>query len=162
MGLVLDDLEICIFHVLRYGGCVRLPNVHANSLYVPSLYPCFVIPVEGCFSCRRMCVPLLVPPGCDTEGKKQQDAPVGIWTRVEGLRVPNAWPGYTTGASMQIVKLNLLLFLKRILILSGTLSVTKLRKELKLNRPEKLCQLNNNSNSWRRKRRGQCGQSLGL
>ena len=35
------------------------------------------------------------------------DAPAGIWTRVGGLRVPNAWPGYTTGAHTYIVFLYL-------------------------------------------------------
>ena len=30
-----------------------------------------------------------------------EDAPVGIWTRVERLRVSYAWPGYTTGATQQ-------------------------------------------------------------
>ena len=41
---------------------------------------------------------------------KWNDAPAGIWTRAEGLRVPYAWPCYTTGASSLIVSDHLFLF----------------------------------------------------
>ena len=34
--------------------------------------------------------------------KSTKNAPTGIWTRVEGLRAPNAWPCYTIGAYFRL------------------------------------------------------------